>query len=111
VVSNPWCCWLLCVRFPDMGLFVTGMMWGMIDVRSEILSPQCNARVMLLRKLDVIFVVTLCTGRSAYAIRPRIDGFASMNKAQQGTDAFRGRGMAAKQTHWIILACSEAQDR
>jgi hypothetical protein len=55
---------------------------GMIDARSETLPPQCNTRVMLLRKLDVIFVVTLCTGRSAYAIRPRIDGFASMNKAQ-----------------------------
>ena len=111
MVSNPWCCWVLCVRSRDTGLFVAGKMLGMIDARSEILPPQCNARVMLLRKLDVIFVVTLCTGRSAYAIRPRIDGFASMNKAQQGTDAFRGRGMAAKQAHWIILACSEAQDR
>jgi hypothetical protein len=97
---------------PDIGLFVPGM----IEAYSEILPPQCNAPVMLLRRLGVIFVVTLCSGRSAYAIPAshrwgiNEDG-ASMNKAQQGTDAFRGRGMAAKQTHWIVLACSEAQHR
>jgi hypothetical protein len=62
---------------PDIGLFVPGMVSGMVEVYSEILPPQCIAPVMLLRKLGVIFVVTLCTDSSAYAIRPRIDELAS----------------------------------
>lgn len=36
---------------------------------------------------------------------------ASMCKAEQGADAFRCRGMATEETHWIIVACSQGQDR
>ena len=35
----------------------------------------------------------------------------SVGKAKQGPDAFRGCGMAAKETHWTILARSRRQDR
>lgn len=84
---------------------------AIIEVRSQIVPPQCNARVMILRRLGVISVVTLCTDRSADAIRFRISELASMRKVQQGADAFRSRGMAAKQTHWIILARSQGEDR
>ena len=35
----------------------------------------------------------------------------SVGKAEQGADPFRGRGMAAKETHGTILACSYGQDR
>jgi hypothetical protein len=34
-----------------------------------------------------------------------------MGKAEQGSDAIRGRGMAAKQTPWTILECSYGQSR
>src|ERR1700682_1921053 len=34
-----------------------------------------------------------------------------MGKAEQGSDAIRGRGMAAKQTPWTILECSCGQYR
>jgi len=77
VVSNPWCSWLLWVQSRIFGLFVPGMVSGMSKVYAGILPTQCNAPVMLLRKLNVIFVVTLCSGSSAYAIRPRIDEPAS----------------------------------
>lgn len=117
-----WLCRVFCVRSRILALSLSGIsLLGMFDVRSENLRPQCNAGVMHLRKLNVIFVETLCTvpevpctsritGRSAYAIR-RGDEFASMSKTQQRADAFRGRGMAAQQTHRIILACSQRQDR
>ncbi len=35
----------------------------------------------------------------------------SVGKAEQSADSFRGRGMAAKETHWTILACSYGQGR
>src|SRR6266446_8325054 len=85
-----------------------------------ILTPQCNACVMILRKLGVIFVETLCTvpngsdlrhvpGKYIYLIR--YEGQlgrstrTSVGKAEQGADPFRSRGMAAKQTHCTILPC------
>jgi hypothetical protein len=34
-----------------------------------------------------------------------------LGKVEQGTDPFGGRGMAAKQTHWTIVACSKRVDR
>jgi len=64
VVSNIWCCWVLSFA-PGYGFSLPET----VDVRSETLLSQCNARVMILRKLGVIFVVTLCSGRSAYAMR------------------------------------------
>ena len=80
---------------------------------AKTLSPKCNARMIVLRGLSVIFVETLCivpdimappTNRPwIHLILQIIRIGISVGEAEQGADAFRGRGMAAKKTHWVIL--------
>src|SRR6266851_4416467 len=98
-----------------------------------ILARQFSVPAVFLRKCSDIFVETLCTvpnrGVLLRAFGKRVDlirldvndaiHFAghynspcrSLGKVEQGTDPFGGRGMAAKQTHWTIVACSKRMDR
>ena len=69
--------------------------------------------MIVLRGLSVIFVETLCTvpDRMAPSHGPAMDPFdfamirigISVGEAEQGADAFRGRGVVAKKTHCVIL--------
>ena len=80
---------------------------------AKVLSPKCNARMMVLRGLSVIFVEILCKVPDIMAPSPKrpcihlilqmIRIGISVGEAEQGVDAFRGRGVAAKKTHWVIL--------
>ena len=69
--------------------------------------------MIVLRGLSVIFVEKLCTVHDIMLLpanRPCIHLILQMirigisvGEAEQGVDAFRGRGVAAKKTHWVIL--------